>query len=330
MVEDFDSLIGNGQLKEYIRSKISDRALPHALILEGAEGSGKLTVALLSAAMLDPQYSDKIKKLITPDVTVYEPQDGKKSIGVSLIRDIRGEAFIKPQELSVRVFIIRKAHLMTVEAQNALLKILEEPPSGVYFFLLCENASALLPTVRSRAPVLKMSVLSDEELTQYVIGVSKKAETMQKNSPEDFRMLIRSCGGAIGCAIEKLGSPSASADKIRQKVFELLPLLKSSRADLILLFFIQGKFQRDELDPLLLNLSGAMRDMLKLKYGELENALFFTSVSEAEEQAAEFARSTLMNVYEESERLRAILTVNVNTDAFSVRIADVLSDAAKK
>ena len=80
MAELFDGLYGNEQLKTYISAKISDGMLPHALIIEGPQGSGKTTVALMTAASLAPDFADKVKKLATPDVTLHEPTDGKKSI----------------------------------------------------------------------------------------------------------------------------------------------------------------------------------------------------------------------------------------------------------
>ena len=330
MSDHFEALYGNEQLKTYIKSKMSDGALPHALIFEGSEGSGKFTVATMTAMALDPQFADKIKKHISPDVTVHEPTDGKKSIGVSLIREIRAQAYIKPQELSVRVFVIRHAHTMTTEAQNALLKILEEPPSGVYFFLLCENSSLLLPTVRSRAPVLKMAVLPDDELSEYVASVNKKAELMKRNSPEEYAMLIRSCGGSVGAAISRIGTPDSQSEKLRTLTGELIALISEGKRDGILLFFVKNRLKREELETVLLGLSCAMRDMLKLKYGTLSDTLFFASLAQAEEASASYARSTLMNVYNESETLRAKLSVNVNVDAFSVRCADALIDAARK
>ncbi len=330
MTDIFDSLYSNEQLKMYIQLKISDNSLPHALIFEGVKGSGKTTVALMTAQALEPEYAAKISKLATPDVTLHEPTDGKKSIGVALIRDIKTAAYIKPQELSVRVFIIRQSQTMTPEAQNALLKILEEPPKNVYFFLLCDNASILLPTVRSRAPVLKMSVLGDDELAQYMVSTSKKAEVMQKNAPDDYRMLIRSCAGSIGAAIEKLGTPSADSERLREQTLELITLLSQGKKDKTLLFFVKTKFTREALDALLLMLSCAMRDMLKLKYGELSYTLYFVSYDKAENLSADFARAALMNIYSASESLRQKLAVNVNIDAYCVRCADVLSDAARK
>lgn len=330
MADILEPLYGNGQLKTYISGRIAEGQLPHALIFEGPEGSGKLTVALMTAAMLCPEYADKIQSRLSLDVTVHELEAGKKSIGVALIRDIRESAYIKPQELPVRVFIIRTAHLMTTEAQNALLKIFEEPPKGVHFFLLTENASALLPTVRSRAPVLRMSVFDDEELISYVVSTNQKAQNLQKNSPETLEMLIRSCSGSIGQAEAKLGAPNADAEKLRERTRELIDLLSAAKRDGILLFFVKSKLDRSELDELLLNLAFAIRDMLKTKYGTPRTLLYFTSVTENEETSAEFARITLINLYSAIEELRATLTVNVNAEAFAVRIADVLCEALAK
>lgn len=330
MSEIFDGLYGNEQLKSYITSRVADGTLPHALIFEGPAGSGKTTAAIMTSIALAPDFADKIKKLATPDVTLHEPTNGKKSIGVALIRDIKNSAYIKPQELDVRIFIIRQAQTMTTEAQNALLKILEEPPRGVFFFLLCDNASLLLPTVRSRAPVIKMNVFSDEELAEYMLSVSKKAEIMNNNSPDEYRISIRLCSGCIGQALERIGSPNTDADKLRSRVIELITYLSERKRDKILLFFVKGKTSREELTAILDALAHAMRDMLKLKYGNLEYPQFFVSEEEAEEYSATFARSTLMSIYSECEVLLGKLNINVNVDAFCVRCADILTDASQK
>lgn len=328
MSDFFSELYGNDQLKLYIKTKISDGTLPHALIFEGADGSGKSTVAHLTAMSLEPNFAEKIQKDASPDVTVHRPDEGKKSIGVELIREIKGAAYIKPQELSVRVFIIEDAHLMTAAAQNALLKVLEEPPHGVYFFLLCENSSALLPTVRSRAPVMKLSVFSDEELGEYVLSKSKKAAVMNNSSRQSFEMLIRSCYGSIGAAFDLLESTDTHGQKLSKLTYQLIELLSQAKRDKLILFFAKNRFKREELGELLSELSLSMRDMLKIKYGELRSPLFFTDAEEAENLSASFARSTLINIYDTSESLRFQLSLNVNVDAFSLRTADALSDAA--
>ncbi len=327
--EAFCGLYGNAKLKSYLLSEVRAEKLPHALVFDGADGSGKLTVATELASMLGPRYADKIRRGMSPDVTVYAPEDGKRSIGVSLIRDIRAQAYIAPQELSVRVFIIDGAHLLTVEAQNALLKILEEPPSGVYFFLLSENASALLATVRSRAPVLRMQIFEDGELGEYLKENDKRAFSLFSKDQEAFSMLVKASDGTIGGALKRLGSSVDSARKLREKADKLIDLLSVGVRKDIVLFFALSDMQRDELDLLMLELENAVRDMLTVKYGVCTELLYFFTEETAEEKASELARSTLMNIFDCTEKMREYLTVNVNARAFSVRCADMLADAVR-
>lgn len=323
----FDGLYGNVQLKSYLSSGIKTGKLPHALVFDGADGSGKLMLAIELASLLELRYSDKIMRMLSPDVTVHAPEEGKRSIGVSLVREIRAQAYIAPQELSVRVFIIDGAHLLTTEAQNALLKILEEPPSGVYFFLLSENASALLATVRSRAPVLKMQIFEDAELTEYLKEHNDKAMALASKDPEAFSMLVKASRGTVGGALKRLGSTVDAAQKLRDKTDKLIDLLALGVRKDIVLFFALSDMQRDELDLMMLNLETAVRDMLTVKYGVSTELLYFLTPELVEEKAAQFARSTLMNICVSAGKMREYLTVNVNAKAFSVRCADMLADA---
>lgn len=334
--EYFDRLFGNEQMKRYLLSGINSSKLPHALIFDGADGSGKKTAAKLTAAALEPEFSDKILRMISPDVTLHMPEDGKKSIGVALIRLIREAAYVTPQELSVRVFIIADAQLMTVEAQNALLKILEEPPGGVYFFLLCSNASALLATVRSRAPVLRMQTFSDEQLSEYMISHDENARKLFERDKETFDSLIRVSEGTIGGAMKRFGSNAPDSRKLRNKTDELINILADGKKADIILFFLTAGFSRDELDELMLLLSLAVRDMLTVKYGiEVSPVYFLNTESDgrdylnAADCSSQFARDTLMKIYTCADKMREYLLANVNPQLFSLRCADMLSDAVK-
>ena len=90
----------------------------------------------------------------------------KSSIGVDDIRKINNDSILKPIECQNKVYIIKNSQQMTEQAQNALLKTIEEPPCYAYFLLLCDNSNKLLPTVRSRAQIIRMSdsdfVISDD------------------------------------------------------------------------------------------------------------------------------------------------------------------------
>ncbi len=325
----FDGLYGNEQLKNYLSSSIAEEKLPHALIFEGPEGCGKKTLAKMVAAKMEPEYAEKIMKMMSPDVTVHGAEDGKKSVGISVVREIRANSAITPQELSVRFFIIDMAHTMTTEAQNALLKILEEPPKGVFFILLSQNASALLATVRSRAPVLRLQTFDADELSAYIVRNDEKAQKMSMRDPEGFDMLVRSAQGSIGGVLSRLEGSGGSAQKLRDKTDELIKALAGGKKADIVLFFASAGLDREELSNVLLNLEGAVRDMLTVKYGANAEKLYFLSNVSAEDASAEFARITLVNIYSACEEMRKRLNVNVNAQLIALRCADALSDAVR-
>ena len=138
----FPLLSGNEKLKALLGAHIAEGKLSHAYIFEGDDGSGKMTCALSAAASLACEKRNdalsplpcgkcascrKIFGLFSPDVHIVSPKE-KKSIGVDAIRDITSSLYISPNENDYCVYIIDDAHLMTAQAQNALLKSLEEPP----------------------------------------------------------------------------------------------------------------------------------------------------------------------------------------------------------
>ena len=326
----FNGLYGNERLKSYLSYGVAEKKLPHALIFEGVEGSGKKTVTLMTLSAMEPSFSEKIMGYGTPDVTLYTLSEGKKSIGVSSVRDIRYQAYIKPQELSCRAFIIDKAETMTPEAQNALLKIFEEPPANVFFFLLCDNASSLLSTVRSRAPVLRMESFDAGSLSDYLLTHNEKARKLYEKDKEAFTLLVRGSSGAIGEAEKRLGQTEDSAHVVKERTDELLKLLAEGNSAQILLFFSALKTGREETSLILLNLLTAIRDMLSVKYGTNSEPLYFSSIERAEESASSFARQTLISLYDSAKELvETVSELNVNVQLFALKTADALTDAIK-
>ena len=146
---------------------------PHALLLEGPAGCGKKTAAALIAQERlctgAPRPCGvcsgciKVEKGVHPDVRFYTVPEGKKEFPVELARDIRQDAYIAPNEGACKVYIVDQAHTMNASAQNALLKIIEEPPAGVYFILLCENRAQMLPTILSRVVSVELETPSPDE-----------------------------------------------------------------------------------------------------------------------------------------------------------------------
>lgn len=135
--------------------------VPHALILAG-ENSLRLmnTAKAFAKACICPSGSCgkctaclKIKESVHPDVIIVSGNKKNGTLGVDDIRSIRSDVFIKPNEAKFKIYILKESDKMTVQAQNAILKILEEPPGYAVFILLCSHVSAMLDTVRSRCRI---------------------------------------------------------------------------------------------------------------------------------------------------------------------------------
>jgi DNA polymerase-3 subunit delta' len=161
------SLVGNEKLCNTVQNFIGENRIPHAILIEGDYGTGKHTLAkyIATAAVCKsdhiPCFACNECHLAEinshPDITFIKAEDGKKNISVSQIRDLRTNAFIKPHQANKRVFIIDGADTLNEQAQNALLKVLEEPPKTVMFILIAENKVSLLDTIISRCVTLSLT-----------------------------------------------------------------------------------------------------------------------------------------------------------------------------
>jgi DNA polymerase-3 subunit delta' len=153
----FETLLGNSRLKDNLTASLQQGKTAHFYLISGPRGSGKQTLAkLLSAAAMCEDKNRpcgkcencrKIMAGVHPDViTVTDPDH--KTVPVRIIRQMRDDVFIRPNEGNKKIYIFPQE--LGIEGQNALLKILEEPPSYGLFLLLTENSEKILPTVRSR------------------------------------------------------------------------------------------------------------------------------------------------------------------------------------
>ena len=323
----FQPLIGNATLKGFLTAGASEKTLSHAYIIEGAKGSGKYTLATMLAAALEPDFSDKILSGGCVDVTTYALPEDRKSIGIATIRELKYKTQILPQELSSNIFIVRDAHTMTPEAQNSLLKVLEEPPAGVYIFLLCDTAAALLPTVRSRAPSLRMQIFTEEELSEMLPRLDKKAEELSRKSPDEYTLLIRASGGTIGGAMTKLSQKKDAKAALRGKAENVVGHLRDGNKTDLLMSLSAGNFARDDMLTVLLYLGEAFRDLLAAKKSEEARLIFYLSREQAEEDSYAFATETLMKLYAVVDTMAEELYYNPNMNVFAVRCACALWEA---
>ena len=162
----FETLLGNDRLKKNLEESLARGHISHFYLISGPEGSGKHTLAKLLAEAILCEGSRKpcgscvhCRKMASgnhPDfITVEDPEH--KNVAVKIVREIRDDMFIRPNEAEHKIYLFPQE--LGLEGQNALLKILEEPPAYGVFLLLTDNPDKLLPTVRSRCTELKMQSL---------------------------------------------------------------------------------------------------------------------------------------------------------------------------
>ena len=198
----FAQLLGNSRLKENLRTGIERGRVSHFYLISGPEGSGKRTLArLLSAAILCRETETpcmgctacrKVMANTHPDViTVSDPDH--KNVAVKLVRQVRDEMFIRPNEADRKIYIFPQE--LGLEGQNALLKILEEPPGYGVFILLSDNPERLLPTVRSRATELRLQALDAAALQT---ALKQRFPDADENT---LQAAVQRSGGYLGQAI---------------------------------------------------------------------------------------------------------------------------------
>lgn len=201
----FSSLLGNAQLKENLRQSLKKGNISHFYLISGAQGSGKRTLAhLLAAAILCPNEDKpcltcpvcrRVMSDSHPDfITVTDSEH--KNVAVKLVREMREDVFVRPNEAEHKIYFIPQE--LGIEGQNALLKILEEPPKYGVFLLLTDNPDKLLPTVRSRCTQLKLLPLPRDVL----LAQLKKDDPAR--SAEDLEAAVLRSGGFLGQAREFL------------------------------------------------------------------------------------------------------------------------------
>ncbi len=207
------SIVGNDKLCLAVENFIKEKRIPHAILIEGDYGSGKHTLAkYLSNAIVCGEenspcggcHNCHLANINShPDITVIHPEDNKKNIAISQVRSLRNEAFIKPHQAQKRVFIIDCADTMNEQSQNALLKVLEEPPQTVMFILIAESKSALLDTIISRCVTLSLNT------PEFSVGLDYlKSKT---DFPEELiREALTVEKGNIGRALNALNGVSSS------------------------------------------------------------------------------------------------------------------------
>ncbi len=286
------SFVGNKDTIENIRLAAKRERLAHAILIEGEEGLGKKTLARFISSALLCEGEDKpcgkcractlVEKDSHTDVSFFSP-DGVY-YKVAQIRDIREKAYVMPIEAKRKIFILEKADLMNKQSQNALLKIIEEPPSFLTFILLCENSEALLPTVLSRCVKFRLSAPNFIEARDFLVSLGKDKE-------QSGDALI-STGCNIGKALSVLENTMPAPILAAKELFSLFE--EEKRLDALLLFH---KFEKNREDIILLLSTLRSEIVSKMKENFLSENSFRKTVryNEAVEKIIECIKKLKQN-----------------------------------
>jgi DNA polymerase-3 subunit delta' len=310
--------------------------LPHTIISEGGSENDRLGLARL-LARVHVCSGENIPCGVCPDCvkagTGFHPdifealatEGNKDPLKVDAVREIRSNAFVYPNEAARRVFILHNMNFANEQAQNALLKILEEPPEYVIFLLLCESSASLLETVRSRAPTLRTEPISTDKIASHLRHISPEAASLAASAPEEFSEVTAAANGSIGRAIELL-DPKRRKPIVakRETARELIGLCSSRKSTAATARYLNALPQKREelVDQLQFTLL-CLRDLLLCKQTELAPLCFFASREEACTLAYGFTTPQLLKlcdaVNEAVDRLKKSANVRLTLTSFAVQ-----------
>ena len=224
----FENILGNENVKQLLNNAINSKNILHSYLFIGIDGIGKSLFAKEFAKMILCQDENKkpcnsckscseFDNNNNPDYMVIdrdydsEKKKEKNSIGIEQIRYLNSKISEKPIISNRKVYIINNSDFMTKEAQNCLLKTLEEPPEYASIILIASNESKLLNTIKSRCIKINFSAISNEELQKY----------LQDNYKKDFnKSIISSFDGSIGKA-EKILENIEDYNKVEELITNL-------------------------------------------------------------------------------------------------------------
>jgi len=319
-------IIGNADLRRRLCDDISGGVASHAYILSGPRGSGKHSIAVQFAAAVACENRDNAlmplpcgqcrmcKKIFDgncPDVLIIK-KDGM-SVKIDQIRALQSDVRKVPNDLEDKFYIIEDAQTMTEEAQNAFLLTLEEPPSYVHFFLLCNSTEGLLETVRSRAPILRTEPIPPDRVREYLLLASPRAADLQRSAPRELDEILVIADGSIGRALELIDEKEREP-YVRQRHYAeaLVTAALAHKKRKLIELINEFPPKQEELLSILSAAQTALRDLIALKQSETAPLCFFTDRASATELAYANSLSAMLTTYDILEQTASLLARNAN------------------
>lgn len=311
---DFNNIIGQEQMIEHFKSAIEMDKVSHAYIIQGDYDSGKKLMASVFAKALQCEqkgtepcnHCTSCLQADTgnqPDI-IYVSHEKPNSIGIHDVREqINGSIGIKPYSSDYKIYIVDEAEKMTAEAQNALLKTIEEPPAYAVIFLLTTNLGKLLPTILSRCVVLNIQPVKDELIKRHLLSLG--VEERQAEFCTAFSM------GNVGKAIRV--ATSEEFNEIKNDCVHMLKYAKDMQVyELIQAVKELTKYKLqiyDYLDFMLM----WYRDVLLLKAtGNANSLIYQEQYSSIRDRGNQSSYEGIQKIIEEIEKAKVRLRANVN------------------
>ena len=313
----FKDVVGHKDIIKYIGNAIREDQVSHAYIMNGARGSGKKLLANLFATTLlcekggpDPcnecHSCKQAESGNHPDI-IRVTHEKPNSISVDDIREqINNTIMIKPYQGPYKIYIIDHADIMTPQAQNALLKTIEEPPKYAVIMLLTENAETLLPTITSRCVMLKLRYIKDTLIKKYLM------ETMEI---PDYKAEICTAfaQGNMGRAI--MLANSEHFNEIRDEAIQLLKYIHEMELSEIVQAVSRITKYKLEITDYLDIIMIWYRDILLYKATkDIDKVVFKDQINYIKEQAKKSSYEGIQLILESLEKAKARLKANVNFD----------------
>lgn len=317
-MENFEDILGQQHIKNHMLAAVRHQNPSHAYLLHGERGSGRKMLAKTFASALqceDPTGNKpcgsclSCMQMITgnhPDV-IYVRHEKPNVISVDEVRrQINQDVDIKPYRSAWKIYIVDEAEKMNVQAQNAVLKTLEEPPAYAVILLLTTNLDSMLETIRSRCVNMATRLVEDEKLQRYL---------MQKAYLPDYKAGVCTAfaRGNVGRALEL--ASSQEFEEVREETVALLRSLKEkSAADLAAIAKKKVEKSQDTSGFLEL-LQLWYRDVLLYKAtGSAKHLIFAGELQYIKKTAAECSFEGLNQILETVLRTADRLGGNVNAE----------------
>ncbi|MBD5459996.1 MAG: DNA polymerase III subunit [Lachnospiraceae bacterium] len=311
----FQDIIGQEQIREHLENALKTGKVSHAYIINGEKGSGKEFIARIFAAALQCEAGEgrpcqkcrSCRQALSgnqPDI-IQVTHEKPNTIGVEDVRtQINNDIILKPYSSPYKVYIVNEAEKMTPQAQNALLKTLEEPPAYAVILLLTANVNSMLQTILSRSVILNMKPVGDEQMREYL---------MRELQIPDYRaqVCVAFARGNVGKA--KMLASSEDFETVKQEAVALLKYIKEMDVTEIVADIKKISDYKMDVNDYLDMISVWYRDVLLFKAtNDVNHLVFREEIQNIRKVAGRTSYEGIECVLGALEKAKSRLRANVN------------------